>query len=182
MDFSYNLKWYRKKKGLSQAELARLTGVAEVSIRKYEKGERFPKFETRVKLAKALDIPYTYLSDNPLSEKEETSLDQVADNLLNKLGNVPVVRRFFYPLSNLVDEMEIDSEDDSEEFYEETKKHTATYQLIITCEFDSELKELEELLKEFSKLNLVGRKEVLKKIKELSGMEEYTKTEKTDKK
>lgn len=176
MDFAYNLRRYRKKKGLSQAELARLAGVAEVSIRKYEAGERFPKLETRLKLAKALDVSPYYLSDNLFSEKKETSLDQAADKLLDKLGNVPGVRRLFYPQDDLMDELDFYDK----EFPKETDKHTAKYQLLITPESDSELDELDELLRELIKLNSIGRKEVLKKIKELSKIAEYVKTTETN--
>ena len=50
------IKEYRKKAGLSQAELAQKVGISEISIRKYESGERRPKLETLISIAKVLDV------------------------------------------------------------------------------------------------------------------------------
>ena len=50
------IKEYRKKAGLSQAELAQKVGVSEISIRKYENGERRPKLETLLSIADVLDV------------------------------------------------------------------------------------------------------------------------------
>ncbi|GLB33026.1 hypothetical protein LAD12857_49490 [Lacrimispora amygdalina] len=54
----------RKEKGLTQAELAKKAGLSEISIRKYEKGDRKPKIETLRCIAGALEIPLSEFSDN----------------------------------------------------------------------------------------------------------------------
>jgi repressor LexA len=46
----------RKERRMSQAELARKAGISEISIRKYENGDRKPKIETLQRIANALDV------------------------------------------------------------------------------------------------------------------------------
>lgn len=55
------IKDCRKEKGLTQKRLAELAGVAEITIRQYETGNRFPKIEQLQKLADALDISSAFL-------------------------------------------------------------------------------------------------------------------------
>lgn len=50
-----NIQRIRKEKGLTQAELAKKAGLSEISIRKYENGDRKPKIETLQRIASALD-------------------------------------------------------------------------------------------------------------------------------
>jgi len=45
----------RKRKGLSQAELAEKSGVSRNSIAKFERGETAPQLETVIKILEALD-------------------------------------------------------------------------------------------------------------------------------
>lgn len=56
MVLGQNLKDLRKNKRLTQKELAKLAGLSEISIRKYERGERTPKDEALTKLSKALNV------------------------------------------------------------------------------------------------------------------------------
>lgn len=49
------IKLHRKERGITQKELARLTGLHEVTIRQYEAGKYIPKYEQLRKVAKALD-------------------------------------------------------------------------------------------------------------------------------
>lgn len=56
MSIGNNIKKYRTIKELSQRELAKLTGISESSIRKYEHGERKPKIENLIKIERALGI------------------------------------------------------------------------------------------------------------------------------
>lgn len=50
------IKEIRKKQGLTQKELANLTGLSEISIRKYENNNRKPKIENIKKIANALNV------------------------------------------------------------------------------------------------------------------------------
>lgn len=60
----YKIQTLRKKYGISQAELAKRAGISEISIRKYESGERSPKIETLSKIAAALQVPLYALYDD----------------------------------------------------------------------------------------------------------------------
>lgn len=56
MDISEKVKTHRKIKCFSQKQLAELSGLSEISIHKYEAGDRKPKMEQLVKIENALDI------------------------------------------------------------------------------------------------------------------------------
>lgn len=51
----------RKEKGWSQAELAVQTGVSQVMIGKYERGEAVPSFEVAKKIADTFEVSLDYL-------------------------------------------------------------------------------------------------------------------------
>lgn len=58
------LKELRKAQGISQAELARRTGVSNQAISFYETGKRQPKIETWKKLADYFNVSIPYVHDN----------------------------------------------------------------------------------------------------------------------
>lgn len=64
MSTANKIKTLREELKITQAELARLSGLSEISIRKYEKGERNPKFETLVKIAVALNVSVNSLLEH----------------------------------------------------------------------------------------------------------------------
>ena len=55
-DVGENIRKLRKKKGLSQKDLAELSGFAQNSIGNYERGERSPTMETIIKIAESLEV------------------------------------------------------------------------------------------------------------------------------
>jgi len=59
----------RKRKGWTQSDLAYKLGITPAGIVQWEQSRRNPKFETRQKIARALDIDITELMLKP--EKEE---------------------------------------------------------------------------------------------------------------
>ncbi|MFR4440229.1 MAG: helix-turn-helix domain-containing protein [Hungatella sp.] len=63
MNISESLRKIRQEKNISQAELAKKAGLSEISIRKYESGERIPKFENILRISEALDIPVLDIVD-----------------------------------------------------------------------------------------------------------------------
>lgn len=72
MNFGSRLKKIRKEKGLTQKKLAQLTGLSEISIRKYENNSRNPKLGVVLKLSEILDTPVSELCKEEfegLSEK-----------------------------------------------------------------------------------------------------------------
>lgn len=56
MDFSNGLKTYRKRKGMSQAQLSEALGVGRTTLTKWETGENIPSIEVLDKLASILNI------------------------------------------------------------------------------------------------------------------------------
>ena len=50
------LKQLRQDRGLSQAELAKLSGVPKGTLLQWEYGKRTPKLDAAVKLADALEV------------------------------------------------------------------------------------------------------------------------------
>ncbi len=59
-----NVKKYRKKSGLTQAQLAEKVGLKPRAICKIEKGDTFPTHDTLSKLRTILEIPLWYLFDD----------------------------------------------------------------------------------------------------------------------
>lgn len=56
------IKEFRKRQGLTQRELAARIGTTQQNLAQYENGKRRPKPETVQRIAKALDIPETFLT------------------------------------------------------------------------------------------------------------------------
>lgn len=59
--FHEKLKVLRKKKGLTQQEVAELLNVGRVTYTKWEKGNREPNFENLSMLACIFDVSLDYL-------------------------------------------------------------------------------------------------------------------------
>ncbi|EHK6028314.1 helix-turn-helix domain-containing protein [Vibrio alginolyticus] len=73
--FNVILKNIREKKGLKQAELARISGIAASSILHFENGRSKPSMDNLKKLSIALGVSIDYLVGN---EKDATSVQDVA--------------------------------------------------------------------------------------------------------
>ena len=63
--FSLNLKYYRKAAGLTQFELAKISGCAHNFINDIENCKKGASFETVGKIAKVLNVEPFYLFINP---------------------------------------------------------------------------------------------------------------------
>ena len=63
MDFSKTIKELRGKKHLTQRELAKTLGISYVQLNRYEKGMMIPRPPIIAKLAEALQVDYSTLSD-----------------------------------------------------------------------------------------------------------------------
>lgn len=55
--FAANLKRLRQARGLSQADLATVAGVADSYVSMLERGQRIPPLDTVAVLAHALNVP-----------------------------------------------------------------------------------------------------------------------------
>ncbi len=73
--FSEKVRDARASLGLSQPQVAQLTGVSVRSVLAYEKGEKIPRQGTMLKLAKALQVSVKFLMcdecDNPVEDMEK---------------------------------------------------------------------------------------------------------------
>ena len=60
MSIGENIQRIRKSQNLTQADLAKKTNLSEISIRKYESGDRNPKLDATRRIAAALGV---YMKD-----------------------------------------------------------------------------------------------------------------------
>lgn len=67
MTVGKKIKYFRKARGLTQAQLAELTGIHPVSIRKYETDKAQPLTPQLKKIADVLGVSYYALADQELS-------------------------------------------------------------------------------------------------------------------
>ncbi len=66
MDIGENIKKYRLLKNMTQKQLAKKAGVAEITIRQYESGKRVPKTVQLFSVADALGITPFDLRGEPI--------------------------------------------------------------------------------------------------------------------
>nr|WP_315021718.1 helix-turn-helix transcriptional regulator [uncultured Aminipila sp.] len=81
------IKAYRKKKGWTQEELARESGMSKISIGHYERGDRCPTFDILKKITNALNVPINcFLNDNEYTQMgSKNSIPYTGDGLLSYL-------------------------------------------------------------------------------------------------
>jgi transcriptional regulator with XRE-family HTH domain len=82
------LKWAREKKGLNQRDLAKLTGMSEPQLSRYEHDKQFPSADGLETLARQLEIPVDFLlglTDDPLVQYTGTELSIEEFNVINTL-------------------------------------------------------------------------------------------------
>lgn len=75
--FQENLKTLRKKKGMTQEELAARLNVVRQTISKWEKGLSVPDAELLTKLAEILEVSVSQLLGSPI--EDETQPDAIAE-------------------------------------------------------------------------------------------------------
>lgn len=68
MTIGEKIRAIRKRKGISCKKLAELIGTSEAYVRAYEKGRRYPKYKSLVKIAKALDVSVDVFSEIMLAD------------------------------------------------------------------------------------------------------------------
>jgi transcriptional regulator with XRE-family HTH domain len=73
--FAQNLIRYRKQRGLSQYDLANLTGISQRMIGHYETHASEPPIEKIEAIAKALGIKAAQLLESPATSTEDSRLD-----------------------------------------------------------------------------------------------------------
>lgn len=81
MTTAEKIKFYRTGLSMTQKELAEKTGISEISIRKYEAGERNPKPEQLRKISSALEIGENVLIDIDLKNIQLETVGDLASIL-----------------------------------------------------------------------------------------------------
>lgn len=102
MGFSENLKHYRKLRGISQTDLAKMLNSGRSTVAMYETGEREPNYETLKKIARVLGVSQFDL----LRDSEQAFVDEV--ETIDQFGNSSG------PISNYNTLFTGDSESDAE--------------------------------------------------------------------
>lgn len=90
--FSYNLTALRKKKKLTQAEMADILGVARTTYSSYEQGRRTPDAEIQNKIADYFSVSLDYLhgrpeqntSENKMSKEQLTVAAHIDENVTDE--------------------------------------------------------------------------------------------------
>ena len=77
--FQDNLKVLRKKKGITQEELAARLNVVRQTVSKWEKGLSVPDSELLIKLAEILEVPVSRLLGSKIEAEEQP--DALAEQL-----------------------------------------------------------------------------------------------------
>ena len=78
MTVGERIRLVRQSRDMTQRELGKRSGIAEPTIRRYEIGKLKPKYETLLKLSKALDCNVQFLLDGSV-------VVNVADRAMEKL-------------------------------------------------------------------------------------------------
>lgn len=74
MEMKERIKMLMLERGLTQKELAKLSGITEASLSKYLSGERVPRIDVIVNLANALKVTTDELIGN---EIEDSKMDLI---------------------------------------------------------------------------------------------------------
>lgn len=87
--FSQNLIRFRKQKGYSQADLAKVSGISNRMIGHYETSDTIPPLEKIEALAKALGVkPSQLLEYNSTSSQLDTDLSGIDTRSIKKLKDI----------------------------------------------------------------------------------------------
>ena len=87
--FAENVAMYRKKKGLSQYDLAQLSGISRGMISHYEREGMFPPADRLQALADSLEVPVYKLFKQPGTDQaSDTDLADIDPRSVKKLRDI----------------------------------------------------------------------------------------------
>ena len=87
--FSENLRRFRKQRGLSQYDIADLTGISRRMISHYEKDGNLPPIERIELLANALGVKISQLFEEPTDSKTDSNdLSDIDPRSVKKLKDI----------------------------------------------------------------------------------------------
>lgn len=75
--FQDNLKALRKRKGITQEELATRLNIVRQTVSKWEKGLSVPDSELLIKLAEILEVPVSQLLGSKILRKGEGTYQKI---------------------------------------------------------------------------------------------------------
>ena len=143
MNIGERIKSLRKQKGLTQKELAKLSSISEISIRKYESGDRQPKQKAIYHLAKALDVNEGWLMgfDVPMNREEDAFLAKQSEELTSFIRYLEAIKYLIRFEKDLRDDKK-PNDGDNETFIVTISKDN------ITVEFtEDEFTEFQDVIK-----------------------------------
>lgn len=93
IDFGKRLREMREKKGLTQAELAKMASLGESTISFYESGKREPSYEMLVTLAELLDTTPNYLLTGKKEwwEKDDEPTEIELEEFIKNSSNIKLM-------------------------------------------------------------------------------------------
>lgn len=97
VNLSENIKFFRKKKGMTQKDLAEILDVTTRTIQNYESDNREPSIDILTKIAAALEIPLSELLEDDtfnLTGPEDGKVDAYLDFIIGKPELKPLVDIF----------------------------------------------------------------------------------------
>ncbi len=86
----------RQARGLSQADLEKLTGIDANTFSRYERGAVTPSIEVAQKIAEALNVSLDELVTGPAKQEFEVKIVMGVKNLTNLAGVTLTDNSFFY--------------------------------------------------------------------------------------
>lgn len=99
----WKIQAHRKLKGLTQAELAAASGLSEMSIRRYESGDRLPPISVAKKIAEALSIQESLLTKNTELDIEKIGTENTGIN--SDIIFLEIERAYFLRLNDYLTNM-----------------------------------------------------------------------------
>ena len=90
------LRMIRQARGLSQADLEKLTGIDANTFSRYERGAVTPSIEVAQKIAEALNVSLDELVTGPAKQKFEVKIVMGVKSLTNLAGVTLTDNSFFY--------------------------------------------------------------------------------------
>lgn len=151
MSIGETIRKERKRLGLTQKRLGEKCGMPDSQIRQYESGRVTPKVETLRRISEALEIPFYALTGSYLIEDFFSTSPESSYAKCGQAALDDTAKGILDSLPSIVG-AGYKVLKDSEEA------------LLLTC---------------FSKLNMDGKTEALKRIEELTELKKYTAPDKT---
>lgn len=163
MNIGLKIKQLRESRGYTQKQLAEACGLAEITIRQYEKNSRKPKIENLMNIALALHVPLNEMLDST----EEPNLQDFAHQFDKRRSRIKDTLYLTFRKED--DKRSLNNSQKGTSSFKEWKNGAwksdeYRFPLIVIA-----------LLEQFMKFNATGRQEAIKRLEELTRLEEYTK-------